>query len=142
MNVYNIYQDIRTYGRDHEDYYKKAMENKVRFFRYPGTDHPEVIAAPEKNSHPVYVRVRDTLTYGEEIDIPVDLVILAVGMMPRDIDNLVQMLKISRGHDRFLLEVHPKLRPVETAVNGIVLAGTAQGPMNIQESLTQPRRGS
>ena len=36
--------------------------------------------------------------------------------------------------DRFLLEVHPKLRPVETAVNGVILAGTAQGPMNIQEA--------
>jgi len=48
----------------------------------------------------------------------------------------VKMLKVSRGSDRFLLEVHPKLRPVETAVNGVVLAGTAQGPMNIQESLS------
>jgi len=46
------------------------------------------------------------------------------------------MLKISRGNDRFLLEAHPKLRPVEMAVRGIVLAGTAQGPMNIQESLS------
>jgi heterodisulfide reductase subunit A len=55
--------------------------------------------------------------------------------MPRDLDDLTRMLKISRGSDRFLLEVHPKLRPVETAVNGVVLAGTAQGPMNIQESL-------
>ena len=44
------------------------------------------------------------------------------------------MLKITRGKDRFLLEAHPKLRPVETAVPGIVLAGTAQAPMNIQES--------
>jgi heterodisulfide reductase subunit A len=56
-------------------------------------------------------------------------------MTPRPVDDLVQMLKISRGNDRFLLEVHPKLRPVETAVNGVVLAGTAQGPMNIKESL-------
>jgi heterodisulfide reductase subunit A len=65
----------------------------------------------------------------------VDLVVLAVGMMPRQIDDLVNMLKISRGNDRFLLEAHPKLRPVEMATRGIVLAGTAQGPMNIQESL-------
>ena len=63
-----------------------------------------------------------------------DLVVLAGGVMPRQIDDLVKMLKISPGTDRFLLEVHPKLRPVETAVPGIVLAGTAQGPMNIQES--------
>jgi len=56
--------------------------------------------------------------------------------MPRDLHRLEKMLKISRGNDRFLLEVHPKLRPVETAVNGVILAGTAQGPMNIQESLS------
>ncbi len=56
--------------------------------------------------------------------------------MPRQIDDLVKMLKVSRGTDRFLLEVHPKLRPVETAVNGVILAGTAQGPMNIQESMS------
>jgi len=52
------------------------------------------------------------------------------------IDDLVNLLKVSRGHDRFLHEAHPKLRPVETAVNGIILSGTAQGPMNIQESLS------
>jgi heterodisulfide reductase subunit A len=57
-------------------------------------------------------------------------------MQPRQIDDLVKMLKVSRGNDRFLLEAHPKLRPVETAVNGVILAGTAQGPMNIQESLS------
>jgi heterodisulfide reductase subunit A len=55
-------------------------------------------------------------------------------MMPNPIDDLIKLLKIAPGTDRFLLEVHPKLRPVETAVPGIVLAGTAQGPMNIQES--------
>jgi heterodisulfide reductase subunit A len=55
-------------------------------------------------------------------------------MMPRLVNDLVEMLKISPGKDRFLLEVHPKLRPVETSVSGVVLAGTAQGPMSIQES--------
>jgi heterodisulfide reductase subunit A len=94
-----------------------------------------VEAAPEGDTHPVLVRTRDHLTYGEELEIPTDLVVLAVGMMPRQIDDLVSMLKVSRGVDRFLLEVHPKLRPVETAVNGVVLAGTAQGPMNIQEAI-------
>jgi heterodisulfide reductase subunit A len=70
------------------------------------------------------------------VEIAADLVVLVVGMEPHPVDALVKMLKVSRGNDRFLLEVHPKLRPVETAVNGVVLAGTAQGPMNIQESLT------
>jgi heterodisulfide reductase subunit A2 len=136
LNIYDLYQDIRTYGRGHEEYYRGALESGVRFVRYHGEERPEVLAAPAGDVHPVLVRVKDYLTYGEELEIPVDLVVLAVGMKPRAIDDLVQMLKVSRGTDRFLLEVHPKLRPVETAVNGVVLAGTAQGPMNIQESLS------
>ncbi|KAF0108129.1 MAG: heterodisulfide reductase subunit A [Anaerolineaceae bacterium] len=136
LNLYELYQDIRTYGRGHEEIYRQAQAKMVRFLRYHGDERPEVAAAPAGDTHPVLVRVKDTLTYGEEIEIPVDLVVLAVGMMPRQIDSLVNMLKVSRGADRFLLEAHPKLRPVEMAVRGIVLAGTAQGPMNIQESLS------
>ena len=136
LNIYDLYQDIRTYGRGHEDYYHRAMDDGVRFVRFHGNERPEVASAPDSDTHPVLVHVKDSLTYGEELEVPVDLVVLAVGMMPRGIDNLVRMLKVSRGNDRFLLEVHPKLRPVETAVNGVVLAGTAQGPMNIQESLS------
>ena len=107
----------------------------VRFLRFHGDDRPEVAAAPKGDSHPVLVTVRDYLTWGEELEVPADLVVLAVGVMPRDVDDLVKNLKISRGTDRFLAEVHPKLRPVETAVPGVILAGTAQGPMNIQETV-------
>ena len=135
LNIYDLHEDIRTYGRGHEEYYLKTLEDGARFVRFQGTDRPTVQAAPQGDTHPVLVRVNDTLSYGEEVEMAVDLVVLAVGMTPRPVDDLVQMLKISRGNDRFLLEVHPKLRPVETAVNGVVLAGTAQGPMNIQESL-------
>jgi heterodisulfide reductase subunit A len=136
LNLYDLHQDIRTYGRGHEEYYRRTLEDGVRFLRFNGEEAPAVSAAPQGDTHPVLVKVKDTLTYGEEIEIPVDLVVLAVGMMPRDIQGLEKMLKVSPGNDRFLLEVHPKLRPVETAVNGVVLAGTAQGPMNIQESLS------
>jgi heterodisulfide reductase subunit A len=136
LNIFDLHQDIRTYGRGHEEYYRRTLEDGVRFLRYNGEELPKVSAAPKGDIHPVLVKVKDRLTYGEEIEIPVDLVVLAVGFMPRDIHGLEKMLKVSRGADRFLLEVHPKLRPVETAVNGIVLAGTAQGPMNIQESLS------
>jgi len=133
--IYDLHQDIRTYGRDHEKLYYNALQNGVRFLRFSGEERPTVSAAAEKDEYPVLVRVNDLLTYHEEIEIGVDLVVLAVGMRPRDVDQLIRMLKVSRGSDGFLLEVHPKLRPVETAVNGIVLAGTAQGPMNIKESL-------
>ncbi len=135
LNLYELYQDIRTYGRGHEEIYQAAQNAMVRFLRFHGDEKPVVSAAAKGDTHPVLVTIKDSLTYGKELEIPADLVVLAVGMVPRQLDDLVNMLKISRGTDRFLLEAHPKLRPVEMTVRGILLAGTAQGPMNIQESL-------
>ncbi|MEA3350734.1 MAG: 4Fe-4S dicluster domain-containing protein, partial [Chloroflexota bacterium] len=134
INVYDFYNDIRTYGLEHEAYYKEASQNMVRFLRFHVDERPEVVAAPAGDTHPVLVRGKDYLTNGLEIEAAVDLVILAVGIMPNPVADLVDLMKIPVGDDRFLLEVHPKLRPVETPVPGIVLAGTAQSPMNIQES--------
>ncbi len=134
VNVFDVYQDIRTYGRGHEEYYLRAAESSVRFLRYLPEDGPSVVRSEDGDPRPVLVKVKDSLTWGQDLEVPVDLVVLAVGMMPNPVDDLTELLKITPGNDRFLLEVHPKLRPVETAVNGIVLAGTAQSPMNIQES--------
>jgi heterodisulfide reductase subunit A len=131
--IFDLYQDIRTYGRGHEAYYRQASDQQVIFLRYLGEEPPEVSAA-EGEEYPLLVKVNDRLTNGEEIEVPVDLVVLAVGMMPAPVGDLMEKLKITPGKDRFLLEVHPKLRPIETAVPGVVLAGTAQAPMNIQES--------
>ena len=131
--VFDFYQDIRTYGRGHEEYYERASKNRVLFLRYLGEEPPEVTKT-EHDTYPIVVKVKDRLTNGEEIEVPVDMVALAVGMMPSPIDDLIKLLKVAPGKDRFLLEAHPKLRPVETNVPGIILAGTAQGPMNIQES--------
>ena len=78
--------------------------------------------------------MKDTLTFDEELDIPVDLVVLAVGMEPNGIADLVEMMKLSVGADGFLLEVHPKLRPVELAQAGIFLAGTCQAPFDMGET--------
>ena len=134
INIFDIYEDIRTYGRGHEQYYIQASQDMVRFLRFHDDELPIVTAASPEDEFPLCLEVKDYLTWGEELEVPVDLVVLAVGMMPNPIEDISKLLKISPGTDRFLLEVHPKLRPVETAVPGIVLAGTAQGPMNIQES--------
>jgi heterodisulfide reductase subunit A len=134
VNVFDIYEDIRTYGRGHETYYTEASRNWVRFLRFHDDELPGVLALPPEDDHSLLIQVHDYLTWGEMVEIPVDLVVLAVGMMPTPIEDLIRLLKVSPGADRFLAEVHPKLRPVETAVPGILLAGTAQGPMNIQES--------
>jgi heterodisulfide reductase subunit A len=134
ITVFDLHQDIRTYGRGHEDLYTRASARQVRFMRFAGEAPPEVRRAPAGDPHPVLIEIKDCLTGGEALEVPVDLVVLATGMLPSPVDDLIQLLKVSPGNDGFLLEVHPKLRPVETAVPGIVLAGTAQAPMNIQES--------
>lgn len=134
VNVFDFYQDIRTYGRGHETYYEDSCRGGVMFFRYTA-EVPPVVAKPEsQNGSPLVVRVKDTLTFGEELEAPADLVVLVTGMVPADISGLVEMLKLPRSADRFLQEVHPKLRPVELAVDGVLIAGTCQAPMDITES--------
>lgn len=133
LHIYDLYQDIRTYGHGHEEYYRQAAKNQVLFFRYD----PENLASVKKSSggdSAVSITVTDLLTSGKELELGVDLVVLSVGMMPRDVSGLMDIFKLPQGADRFLQEVHPKLRPVELAVEGIMLAGTCQGPMDITES--------
>lgn len=132
--VFDFYRDIRTYGRGHEEIYESASHNKVIFFRFEAQAAPEVSRNDGSGDYPLRVRVTDTLTFGEEIEVPMDLVVLSVGMEPNDVSDLVEMMKIPVGVDRFLLEVHPKLRPVEVSVAGVLLAGTSQAPFDIGEA--------
>jgi heterodisulfide reductase subunit A len=132
INVYEFYRDIRTYGRGHENYYERASQRGVLFFRFEPADPP--VVGPSSGEYPLLVRAKDTLTWGEEVEVEVDLVVLAVGMEPRGTEHLVEQLKLPIGDDGFLLEVHPKLRPVEVSVGGVVLAGTCQAPKDITES--------
>jgi heterodisulfide reductase subunit A len=134
VNVFDFYRDIRTYGRGHEDYYENASKRGVLFFRYLAEEPPVVRKAAAGNGSPLAVTVKDTLTWGEEVEAPADLVVLVTGMKPRDITGLVESFKLARSADGFLQEVHPKLRPVEAAVSGVFLAGTCQAPMDIGES--------
>ncbi|MGO8717911.1 MAG: CoB--CoM heterodisulfide reductase iron-sulfur subunit A family protein [Acidobacteriaceae bacterium] len=137
VSVYDFHRDIRTYGRGEEDYYTDASKAGVVFFRYNGEEPIKVepSGGRSKKDPPITVTVKDALTWGEELSVPVDMLVLGVGMMPGKIEDLVESIKLSTGEDHFLQEVHPKLRPVEVAVSGVLLAGTAQGPMNIQETL-------
>ncbi|MBN2056696.1 CoB--CoM heterodisulfide reductase iron-sulfur subunit A family protein, partial [bacterium] len=133
MRIYDFYQDIRTYGRGHEEYYERASESGVIFLRYDSRKRPKVLHDPS-NPDKLIIRSNDLLTGDIEVDVPVDMVVLATGVVPHDISELVDMFKCAVGHDSFLLEVHPKLRPVELAVSGVFLAGTCQGPMDVTES--------
>lgn len=138
VGVFDFHRDIRTYGRGEENYYAEAGKAGVVFFRYNGEEPPRVEETPAERGDQggISITVKDALTWGEELTLAVDMVVLGTGMMPGAIPELIEQIKLPTGEDGFLQEVHPKLRPVEISVNGILLAGTAQGPMNIQETLS------
>ncbi len=129
--VIDLFRDIRTYGRFQEELYVRAGENGVRFIRFDPSEEPRIMKGD--GDYPLSFEVADLLSYGERIRAQVDMVVLGVGMVPRDISSLTHLLKVPVDNDGFLQEVHPKLRPVETSVEGVVLAGTCQAPMDTSE---------
>ena len=137
IGVFDFNQDIRAYGRGEEDYYAQASRAGVVFFRYNGEEPPrvEITPAGRAKDGALSITVKDALTWGQELTLGVDMLVLGTGMIPGRIQDLIEQMKLAIGEDGFLQEVHPKLRPVEVAVSGVLLAGTAQGPMNIQETL-------
>ena len=127
----HLYRDMRTYGK-YELLYEEAQKSGSVFIRWDPSEPP---AVTQENGH-LLVRVKDHLLGGEELEIPADLVVLVTGMVPRENAALVNALKLPVGGDGFFNEIHPKLRPVETVVDGVFIAGTAQGPKTIAESVS------
>ncbi|MGD8894488.1 MAG: FAD-dependent oxidoreductase [Acidobacteriota bacterium] len=129
-----FYRDIRTVSGGAEEMYREARGMGVLFVRVPPDRKPEVVGDGRAEA----VRCHDELL-NRTIEVPTDLVVLGVGMRPRqpDTKKLHEMLKASVGLDGFFLERHPELAPVETAVEGVLLAGTAQGPKDIVDSVAQ-----
>ncbi len=133
VDVFDFFEDIRTYSRGSEEYYTEAGERGVLFIRFD-PHHPPVIAPDPRGESALVVKCRDRWTLNEEIEVPADLVVLATGYVPTDMTTLVDLFRCSRGPDRFLLDALPILRPVELASFGLFLAGTAQGPMDGTEA--------
>lgn len=131
VTQYHLYRDMRTYGK-YELLYDKALNQGSIFLRFDASKPPVV----QKENGRLQVNVHDTLTRGEEIGIEADLVVLVTGMVPRKNEQLVDVLKLPIGKDGFFNEIHPKLRPVETVVDGVFIAGTCQSPKTISESVS------
>ena len=131
LKTYHLYRDIRTYGK-FELLYEDASRAGNLFLRFDRSEPPRV----ERVNGELLVRVKDLLTSGEELEIEADLVVLATGMVPKKNERLTELLKIPIGSDGFYNEIHPKLRPVETVIDGVYLGGCCQGPKNLSESIT------
>ena len=143
VRQYHLYRDIRTYGT-FELLYTQARKDGAIYVKFPDDASPKVsapplvsapLAATADKSAGLLVTVRDLLSGDEELEIPVDLVVQVTGMVPRTNTDLVSLLKLPIGKDGFFNEIHPKLRPVETMVDGVLIAGACQGPKSSAESV-------
>jgi heterodisulfide reductase subunit A len=130
IHQYHIYRDMRTYGK-YELLYTEALNNGAIFIKYADGDLPEI----KRAGNGVSIKVRDQLTRGEEFEVKVDLLVLVTGMIPRENKKLVNILKLPIGRDGFFNEIHPKLRPVETVIDGVFIAGASQSPKTLAESV-------
>jgi len=127
-----FYIDVRTFGKRGEEFYDEARRVGVRYRR---GNVSEIYRRGDR----VVVRVEDTLLR-RTVEHEADLVVLAVGMEPReDVGEISSLLKLPRSADGFFLEAHPKLRPVDTAMDGIFLAGCCQGPKDIPDTIAQAK---
>ena len=131
VRQYHLYRDMRTYGKL-EELYTDARKAGSVFLKFPDEAPPAVAAGDDGT---LTVTVTDLLTEGRELAIGVDLVVLVTGMVSRTNEELIATLKLPVGNDGFFNEIHPKLRPVETVVDGVLIAGACQGPKTSSESV-------
>ncbi len=131
-NITVFYMDVRAFGKGYEEFYDRVRNENVIYRR--GS-----VSEIYKRGERLVVTGEDTLV-GEPIEVEADLVVLAAGLTARKgTDPIANILKLSKSSDRFLMEAHPKLRPVDTAIDGVFLAGCCQGPKDIPDTVAQAK---
>jgi len=134
--VYNFYIDIRAAGKRYEEFYHRVMKEGAHFIRGRVAEVNNVAQTAEEEGK-LIVQVYDTLV-GAQRRIPVDMVVLSVGMEARhDARKVATLFGMGCDFSGFFIERHPKLDPILTMTEGIFIAGACQGPMAIPESVAQ-----
>jgi heterodisulfide reductase subunit A len=129
-DVHEIYRDMRTFGKDYEEFYNRTREKGVNFY------HGKVRQVEQLGDK--LLVSWDESFYNQPDHILVDMVVLATGFEAQDDAPFVaHQFGVSRSRDGYFLERHPKLAPVETATEGIYLAGACQAPKDIPDSVAQ-----
>jgi heterodisulfide reductase subunit A len=132
VEVYLLYMDMRTHFKGYEEFYRRARDLGVTFIRGRAS---HVLEDPGTKN--LTIRAED-MTLGQPIELPAEMVVLCTASVPKaDSADVARILNISRGTDGFFMESHPKLKPIDTPVDGIFLAGACQGPKDIPYSVSQ-----
>jgi heterodisulfide reductase subunit A len=134
--VYQMYIDMRCFGKAYEEFYKRLSEEGVNFIRGKAAEVTDR-AINEDEEGKLIVCGEDTLL-SKTIRVPVDMVILATALEPRaDAAEVAKLFGITKSADGFFLERHPKLDPVATMTDGVFIAGCCQGPKDIPDTVAQ-----
>jgi heterodisulfide reductase subunit A len=132
--VYNFYIDLRTVGKDYDEFYQRVLEEGTHFIRGKVA---EIRPESPNGEGQLYIHVEDTLA-GRPRQIPVDMVVLSAGLEPRaDAAEVARRFGISCSANGWVSEKHPKLDPVATMTDGIFVAGCVTGPKDIPASVAQ-----
>ena len=126
-NVFVLYRDMRTYGVM-EKLYENARDLGVIFIKYEAEIPPKVQGG--------LVLVHDSML-NQDIELASDLVVLSTPLVAGENEEINQLFKIPLDKNKFFLEAHPKLRPVDFATDGVFLCGSAQAPKLIDEAISQ-----
>jgi len=134
--IFNFYIDMRTPGKGYEEFYDRLLDEGVHFVRGRVAEVSDWAAHPSEEGKLV-IRAEDTLA-GFVRRVPVDMVVLAVGLEPQaDAQDVRRLFNISCSTEGWFLERHPKLAPVSTFTEGVYIAGACQGPKDIPDSVAQ-----
>ncbi len=134
--VYNCYIDMRTPAKAYDEFYQRVLEEGTLFVRGRVAEVTDAARLPGEEGK-LIMQVEDTLA-GRQRRIPVDMVILSVGLEPRkDAKQTAKLFGISCSADGWFIEKHPKLDPVATMTEGIFIAGCDTGPKDIPQTVSQ-----
>jgi heterodisulfide reductase subunit A len=129
--IYVCFNDMRAFGKGYDEFYRRARDLDINFVAgLPSDIRGDVNGV-------LYFDVYDRET-NKLLEMRPDLVVLANGLVPNaDIGEISALFHASRSADGFLLEAHPKLRPLESVMAGIFLAGACQGPKDVPDTVAQ-----
>ena len=124
-----LYRDIQAYGTENEALYQHARELGVIFIKYDPARPPKVEDGKVIVHHELL---------GREIALPQDLVVLSTPLVAgEDNEAISQLLRVSLDANKFFLEGHVKLKPLDFATDGIYLCGNAHYPATVREAVSQ-----
>ena len=133
IEVCVFYNDMRSNFKGYEEFFNRAKKSGVKFLRVK-LENRRIVEDPKTRNLTVFAENED----GEQVTAEAEMVVLANAAVPSEnASNLAKILKIPLGKDGFFVECQPKIRPTDTEVPGIFLAGACQGLKDIPYSVAQ-----